>query len=74
MTVERVLVSPIEEGHINLDALTQIILSLTPAELETLEIMLTPGLADELLERAESAEAGNTVSLEEARAELLDRD
>jgi predicted glycoside hydrolase/deacetylase ChbG (UPF0249 family) len=74
MTVERALVSPIEEEHINLDALTQILLSLTPAELETLEIMLTPGLVDELLERAESAEAGNTVSLEEARAELLDRD
>lgn len=49
----------------------KILLDLSPGELETLEIMLTPDLEKKLLERTESARAGNTVSLEQAREELL---
>ena len=65
------LESPIKDGKVDLQALAQILLSLSPGELETLEIMLTPGLVEKLLERTESARAGNTIPLEQAREELL---
>jgi len=66
-----VLESPIKDGKVDLKVLVKILLDLSPGELETLEIMLTPDLEKKLLERTESARAGNTVSLEQAREELL---
>ena len=43
---------------------------LSPSEEETLEILSTPGLAVELLQRLASAKAGKTLSLKELKDEV----
>ncbi len=58
------------DNTVNLELLARIIESLSPAELETLEILMTPGLVDELQRRREEAAQGEVVPLDEFLAAI----
>jgi PHD/YefM family antitoxin component YafN of YafNO toxin-antitoxin module len=57
-----------DDNTVNLEHLARIIESLSQAELETLEILMTPGLVDELQRRREEAAGGEVVSLDDLPA------